>query len=261
MYSHHDLARLQGQSLRMQGWKSGAGPSAGRTKRRRAAFPAGSSRVDLPHQPIHLWRQAGRRFEPSGGEVRDDGRQRWFSLDEINELRCRIRINRKSLMPPRRKLPASIPSMSLGALRPEDFIRPTARSTIDIVPSCANAAFCRVRQRPAPPPQPGWTFFAAVSRFLDSLPDEAYDVIYFDCSLQSIHAVFAAGMLHIPLAPASGNTIQPQLHRPTRRRRPERRLPRGEGQSPPRPEGERHCRDSRIYPRSRPAESRDPGRE
>ena len=35
------------------------------------------------------------------GEVEEDGRQRWFSLEEVNELRRRVRINRKSLMPPR----------------------------------------------------------------------------------------------------------------------------------------------------------------
>jgi chromosome partitioning protein len=36
-----------------------------------------------------------------GGEVEEDGRQRWFSLDEINELRRKMKINRKTLMPPR----------------------------------------------------------------------------------------------------------------------------------------------------------------
>ena len=42
---------------------------------------------------------------------------------------------------PRRDLPSSILDMGLGALRVTDFIKPTAWPTIDIVPSCANAAF------------------------------------------------------------------------------------------------------------------------
>ena len=35
------------------------------------------------------------------GEIEEDGRQRWFSLEEVNELRRRIRVGKKSLMPPR----------------------------------------------------------------------------------------------------------------------------------------------------------------
>ena len=40
------------------------------------------------------------------GEVEEDGRQRWFTLSEINELRRRVRFRGKSLMPERPKGPA-----------------------------------------------------------------------------------------------------------------------------------------------------------
>ena len=50
------------------------------------------------------------------------------------------------------------------------------------------------------------SFFAAVSRYLDAIPDEAYDLIIFDCppaiGYQSMNAVFAADMLYIPSGPA-----------------------------------------------------------
>ena len=35
------------------------------------------------------------------GETQDDGRQRWFTLEEINELRRRVRFRGKSLLPER----------------------------------------------------------------------------------------------------------------------------------------------------------------
>ena len=42
---------------------------------------------------------------------------------------------------PQRRLPSSIRDLELGDLRINDFLRTTAWSTIDIIPSCANAAF------------------------------------------------------------------------------------------------------------------------
>jgi cellulose biosynthesis protein BcsQ len=52
---------------------------------------------------------------------------------------------------------------------------------------------------------PEWSFVAAVSRYLDSLNDDDYDLIIFDCppaiGYQSMNAVFAADMLYIPSGP------------------------------------------------------------
>jgi chromosome partitioning protein len=95
--------------------------------------------------------------------------------------------------------------MGLAELRAPDFIRPTAWSTIDIVPSCANAAFVEFASAQYRHLNPDWSFFACVSRYLDALPDDAYDLILFDCppaiGYQSMNAVFAADVLYIPSGP------------------------------------------------------------
>ncbi|WP_068118879.1 AAA family ATPase [Tropicimonas marinistellae] len=233
------------------------------------------------------------------GEVEGDGRQRWYTLDEINEMRRRVKINRRSLLParpagkrafraaianfkggagkstvalhfahaaaldgyrvlvvdfdpqatlshsmglsdvaedytvwgimardlvretdrmneasvaaesgaalPRRHIPSSIRDMGLGDLRLPDFIKSTAWSSIDIVPSCANAAFVEFASAQYRHLNPDWSFFAAVSRFLDGLAPDAYDLVIFDCppaiGYQSMNAVFAADMLYIPSGP------------------------------------------------------------
>ena len=233
------------------------------------------------------------------GQTEEDGRQHWYTLEEINELRRRLKVNRKSLMPqrpagkrairaaianfkggagkstvalhfahaaaldgyrvlcvdfdpqatlshsmglndvseeytvwgvmardliretermnnatqgaesgaalPRRKLPAAVTDMGLDDLRVTDFIKPTNWPTIDALPSCANAAFVEFASAQYRHLNPEWSFFAAVSRYLDSLPDDAYDLIIFDCppaiGYQSMNAVFAADVLYIPSGP------------------------------------------------------------
>jgi len=106
---------------------------------------------------------------------------------------------------PQRRLPPSITDMGLADLRAADFIKPTSWPTIDIVPSCANAAFVEFASAQYRHLNPEWSFFAAVSRYLDSLPDDAYDLIIFDCppaiGYQSMNAVFAADVLYIPSGP------------------------------------------------------------
>jgi cellulose biosynthesis protein BcsQ len=106
---------------------------------------------------------------------------------------------------PRRKLPATITDMGLGDLRVTDFIKPTCWPTIDIVPSCANAAFVEFASAQYRHLNPEWSFFAAVSRYLDAIPADAYDLILFDCppaiGYQSMNAVFAADVLYIPSGP------------------------------------------------------------
>lgn len=299
MFTHSDLARLQAQSLKMQGWirRQTFSPSNEKTLRRFSSWEVAELIFNM-NQSTFRGKLAAEPNLP-GGEVEEDGRQRWFSLDEINELRRRIKVNRKSLMPPRpdgkrairaaianfkggagkstvalhfahaaaldgyrvlvvdfdpqatlshsmglsdvgedhtvwgimardleretdrmnaavtgaesgtalprRKLPASIRDMGLGQLRTSDFIKTTAWSTIDIIPSCANAAFVEFASAQYRHLNPEWTFFGAVSRFLDALPDDAYDVIIFDCppaiGYQSMNAVFAADVLYIPSGP------------------------------------------------------------
>ena len=106
---------------------------------------------------------------------------------------------------PLRRLPSSITDMGLADLRVADFIKPTNWPTIDIIPSCANAAFVEFASAQYRHLNPEWSFFAAVSRYLDTLPADAYDMIIFDCppaiGYQSMNAVFAADVLYIPSGP------------------------------------------------------------
>lgn len=299
MFTHEDLAQLQSQSLKMQSWirQQTFSPEMEKTLRRFSSWEVSELILGI-NQSTFRGRLVSEPNLPRG-EVEEDGRQRWFSLEEINELRRRMKVNRKTLMPPRpankralraavanfkggagkstvalhlahaaaldgyrvlvvdfdpqatlshsmglndvaedhtvwgimardliretdrmntaaqgaasgtslpqRQLPASIRDMGLDALRVADFIKTTAWSTIDIVPSCANAAFVEFASAQYRHMNPEWTFFGAVSRYLDAIPDDAYDLIIFDCppaiGYQSMNAVFAADMLYIPSGP------------------------------------------------------------
>jgi len=107
--------------------------------------------------------------------------------------------------PPQRKIPEAIEALGLDARDPAEFIRPTAWPSIDLIPSCANAAFVEFATAQYRHLNPDWTFFAALSRYLDGLRDDAFDLILFDCppaiGYQSINAVFAADVLLIPTGP------------------------------------------------------------
>ena len=299
MFTHEDLSRMQSQSLRMQTWirQQTYSPEMEKTLRRFSSWELGEL-IFRVNQSTLRGRLA---VDPSlpQGLVEEDGRQRWYTLEEINEIRRRIRVNRKSLMPkrpagkravraaianfkggagkstvalhfahaaaldgyrvlavdfdpqatlshsmglsdiseeftvwgimardlaretdrmnsaaagaesgtalPKRTLPSSIRDMGLADLRVTDFIKRTSWPTIDLVPSCANAAFVEFASAQYRHLNPEWSFFAAVSRFLDALPDDAYDLIIFDCppaiGYQSMNAVFAADMLYIPSGP------------------------------------------------------------
>lgn len=299
MYTHEDLARLQSQSLKMQSWirQQTFSPENSKRLRRFSSWEV-SELIFGINQSTFRGRLAADPSLPSG-EVEADGRQRWFSLEEINELRRRMKVNRKSLQPtrpegkrafraavanfkggagkstvalhlahaaaldgyrvlvvdfdpqatlshsmglndvaedytvwgimardliretdrmnasavgaasgttlPQRTIPASIRDLGLSGLRHQDFIKPTAWPTIDIVPSCANAAFVEFASAQYRHLNPEWSFFAAVSRYLDQLGDDDYDLILFDCppaiGYQSMNAVFAADMLYIPSGP------------------------------------------------------------
>jgi len=94
---------------------------------------------------------------------------------------------------------------SIGAQRFQDFIQPTCWPTIDIIPSCANAAFVEFASAQYRALHKAWSFFGCVSRYLDELPEDQYDFIFFDCppaiGYQSLNAAFAADILYIPSGP------------------------------------------------------------
>ncbi|SNX71102.1 cellulose biosynthesis protein BcsQ [Cereibacter ovatus] len=230
------------------------------------------------------------------GVVEEEGRQRWFTLAEINELRRRIRFRGKSLLPERPKGralrvavsnfkggvgktvvaqhlanaaaldgyrvlvvdfdpqatlthsmglvevkewdtvwgimcrdlckeadrimetyddPADCPYpaadelpkdvQEIGTMRVQDFIQHTAWPTIDIIPSCANAAFVEFASAQYRSLHKAWSFFGCVARYLDELPEDQYDLVIFDCppaiGYQSLNAAFAADLLYIPSGP------------------------------------------------------------
>lgn len=299
MYNHADLATLQAQSLKMQSFirKQTYSPEMEKTLRRFSSWEVGELMFKINASTLRSKFAA----DPSlpEGEVEQDGRQRWFSLDEVNELRRKLRIKGRSLLPPRpvgkrairaaianfkggagkstvalhfahaaaldgyrvllvdfdpqatlshsmglsdvseevtvwgimvrdlireterinsatrgaesgtalpqRKLPPSVMGMGLDALRVPDFIKPTSWPTIDIIPSCANAAFVEFASAQYRHLNPEWSFFGAVSRYLDQVSPDAYDLMIFDCppaiGYQSMNAVFAADVLYIPSGP------------------------------------------------------------
>ncbi|MEP2783519.1 MAG: AAA family ATPase [Pseudoruegeria sp.] len=299
MYTHEDLAQMQAQSLKMQGWirQQTFSPQMEKSLRRFSSWEVGEL-IFKVNQSTLRGRLAADPSLPQG-HVEEDGRQRWYSLEEINEIRRRLKINRTSLMPkrpenkramrvaianfkggagksttalhfahaaaldgyrvlcvdfdpqatlshsmglsdvteeytvwgimardliretermnsaskgaesgaalPERRLPSSITGMGLHDLRISDFIKPTCWSTIDLVPSCANAAFVEFASAQYRHLNPEWSFFAAMKRYLDSIPVDAYDLVIFDCppaiGYQSMNAVFAADMLYIPSGP------------------------------------------------------------
>ncbi len=231
------------------------------------------------------------------GEVLDDGgRQRWFTLDDINEIRRRVRFRGRTLLPERppgramrvavsnfkggvgksvvaqhfanaaaldgyrvlvidfdpqatlthtmgltevheentvwgilcrdlcreadriaasydhpddcpypssAELPEDV--VAVGRHRTQDFIHRTCWPTIDIIPSCANAAFVEFASAQYRSLHKAWSFFGCVARYLDELPDDQYDLIIFDCppaiGYQSLNAAFAADILYIPSGP------------------------------------------------------------
>ena len=299
MFDHTDLATLQTRSLKMQSWirEQTFSPEMTKTLRRFSSWEVAELILGVNQNTFRGKLAADPTFP--AGNVEEDGRQRWFSLEEINALRRRMKIGRKSLLPPRppgkrairaaianfkggagkstvalhfahaaaldgyrvlvvdfdpqatlshsmgltdvsedhtvwgimvrdlerqtaeqnaapvaaesgravprRELPGSILDMGLGSLRVTDFIKPTAWPTIDIVPSCANAAFVEFASAQYRHINPEWSFFAAIDRWLGALPDDAYDLILFDCppaiGYQSMNAVFAADVLWIPSGP------------------------------------------------------------
>ena len=299
MYTYADLAKLQAQSLKMQGFirEQTFSPEQEKTLRRFSSWEV--AELIFKINPSTLRGKLAADPSLPQGVVEEDGRQRWYSLEEINELRRKLRIKGAALSParpagkravraavanfkggagkstvalhfahaaaldgyrilcvdfdpqatlshsmglsdvseeftvwgimardlihetermnaaaagaesgtalPRRKLPASVTGMGLSDLRATDFIKPTCWPTIDLIPSCANAAFVEFASAQYRHLNPEWSFFAAVQRYLDAVPQDAYDLIIFDCppaiGYQSMNAVFAADVLYVPSGP------------------------------------------------------------
>lgn len=296
MRDHSDLLAMNERSLTQQAAVRRATFSPGEVKTLRpfSIWEISQFMFDIPADTLRK-KLADDPSLPQG-TVEDDGRQRWFSLSEINELRRRLRFRGKSLQPHRPKgramrvavsnfkggvgktvvaqhlahaaaldgyrvlcvdfdpqatlthsmglvevkewntvwgimcrdlcreadritatyddpddcphpssdeLPEDV--QSIGAQRVQDFIQPTCWPTIDIIPSCANAAFVEFASAQYRALHKAWTFFGCVARYLDELPDDQYDVIIFDCppaiGYQSLNAAFACDILYIPSGP------------------------------------------------------------
>jgi len=101
MLDYRDLQELRDSSLKLQGWirRQTFSPGHEKTLRRFSSWEV-SELIFRVNQNTFRGRLAADPSLPSG-EVEQDGRQRWFSLDEVNELRRKMKINRKSLMPAR----------------------------------------------------------------------------------------------------------------------------------------------------------------
>ena len=101
MFNHRDLQELRDTSLKMQGWirKQTFSPQMEKTLRRFSSWEV-SELIFKVNQSTFRGRLAAEPGLPDG-EVEEDGRQRWFSLDEINEMRRKMKVNRKTLMPHR----------------------------------------------------------------------------------------------------------------------------------------------------------------
>lgn len=296
MRDHADLQAMNTRSLAQQ------------SAVRRATFSPGEVKT---LRPFSIWEISTFMFgvpadtlrkkladDPSlpQGETEADGRQRWFTLEEINELRRRVKFRGRRLIPkrpPGRALrvavsnfkggvgktvvaqhlvhaaaldgyrvlavdfdpqatlthamglvdvrewqtvwgimcrdlcreadriadsyddPADCPYpaadelpedvQTIGAQRMGDFIQRTCWPTIDLIPSCANAAFVEFASAQYRALHKAWSFFGCVDRFLAELPDDAYDLIVFDCppaiGYQSLNAAFAADILYVPSGP------------------------------------------------------------
>lgn len=297
MRDHHHLLRMNARSLAQQSAVRKATFSPEETKTLRPfsiweisefmfGVAADSLRKKLAEDPSL----------PQGAVLNEEGRQRWFKLEEINTLRRRLRFRGRRLLPerpPGRAMRVAISNFkggvgksvvaqhfanaaaldgyrvllidfdpqatvthsmgltevdeentvwgvmcrdlcreadrimaayddpddcpypgsdelpeevrAVGARRAQDFVQPTCWPTIDIIPSCANAAFVEFASAQYRALHGLWTFFLCVDRYLDELPQDQYDLILFDCppaiGYQSLNAAFAADILYIPTGP------------------------------------------------------------
>ena len=296
MRDHNDLLTMNDRSLAQQAAVRRATFSPGEVKELRpfSIWEISQFMFDVPADTLR--KKLAEDPSLPQGLTEEDGRQRWFTLSEISELRRRLRFRGKSLSPERPKgramriavsnfkggvgktvvaqhlahaaaldgyrilcvdfdpqatlthsmglvevkewhtvwgimcrdlcreadrfmesydnpddcpypssdeLPEDV--RSIGAQRFQDFIQKTCWPTIDIIPSCANAAFVEFASAQYRSLHKAWSFFGCVDRYLSELPDDQYDMIIFDCppaiGYQSLNAAFAADILYIPSGP------------------------------------------------------------
>src|SRR6056297_16109 len=103
MLTHTDLRELQTRSLKMQGWirQQTFSPESTKTLRRFSSWEVSELIFGL-NQSTFRGKMAADPTLPAG-KVEPDGRQRWFSLDEVNTLRRKLKPRGKSLIPERPK--------------------------------------------------------------------------------------------------------------------------------------------------------------
>ena len=101
MYTHEDLSALQNQSLKLQGWirQQTFSPELKKTLRRFSSWEV-AELIFKVNQSTFRGKLAADPSLPAG-EVEPDGRQRWFSLEEINELRRRLKSSTRCANRPR----------------------------------------------------------------------------------------------------------------------------------------------------------------
>ena len=119
MYTHADLAKLQAQSLKMQGFirQQTYSPEMEKTLRRFSSWEV--AELILKINPSTFRGRLAADPSLPEGLVEEEGRQRWYTLEEINELRRKLKIKGRSLMPIRpaakRAIRAAIANFKGGA--------------------------------------------------------------------------------------------------------------------------------------------------
>jgi Mrp family chromosome partitioning ATPase len=103
MRDHSDLQAMNERSLTQQAAVRRATFSPGETKTLRpfSIWEISQFMFDVPADTLR--RKLADDPSLPQGETEDDGRQRWFTLAEINELRRRVKFRGKKLMPERPK--------------------------------------------------------------------------------------------------------------------------------------------------------------
>lgn len=103
MRDHSDLQSMNERSLAQQSAVRRATFSPGETKelRRFSIWEISQFMFDVAADTLR--KKLAEDPSLPQGVTEDDGRQRWFTLEEINELRRRIRLRGKSLQPKRPK--------------------------------------------------------------------------------------------------------------------------------------------------------------
>ena len=92
MFTHDDLAQMQAQSLKMQSWirQQTFSPELEKRLRRFSSWEVAELILQV-NQSTLRGRLAADPSLPQG-LVEEDGRQRWYALEEINEIRRKLNV-------------------------------------------------------------------------------------------------------------------------------------------------------------------------